>query len=49
MQNEGAGEVELAHSLATSVFGVEEEVLQNDLKEMFGEMVSEQILLEEQA
>lgn len=49
MQNEGAAEDELAHSLATSVFGVEKEVLQNDLKEMFGEMVSEHILLEEQA
>lgn len=49
MQNEGVGEAELAQTLSSTVFGVDHEVLRNDLREMFQEMVQEQILLEEQA
>jgi hypothetical protein len=49
MEREGATAGELAQSLATTSFGVDEEVLRPDLDEMFQEMLSEQILLEEQA
>ncbi len=49
MEHEGASTGELARSLATTTFGVGEEVLRPDLDEMFQEMLAEQILLEEQA
>ena len=44
---EGAGEAELAEQLAATVMGVEAGVLQNDLRDMFQEMVREELVLEE--
>lgn len=48
MQQEGVSIETLAHSLAAGALGVEEQVLCVDLSEMFEEMVTEKILLEEQ-
>ena len=48
MEHEGASIEELAHTLATTTFGVGEDVLRQDLAPMFQEMLTEQILLEEQ-
>lgn len=47
MEQEGSGSSELAQTLASSQFDVEENTLASDIDSMFSEMVSEQILMEE--
>lgn len=49
MENEGVATTEIARSLAANVFGADENVVLADIEEMFREMVSERILLEEEA
>lgn len=47
LEHEGEGEVELADRLATAPFSVDPQALSSDIREMFQEMVREELLLEE--